>query len=334
MEGHSLISCHVKDCDIMTEFGRWKPGITPRWNGGRSTKLEGSDHVPVYAVLKDIPDIPAHSTPLLSARYIPEIRGFQQNIVSMLMKRKDAKEVTMSCMASCSTSQQAPKLMLCENTKTSARDCSLSSIDSVQYFSSGLVAKESDMKISETGGFAVIIEQECSRSLPNPQKNKKAKPTQPSQRTLKSFFQRVPNLANGGSDSTKVNTSHDEVDSSNSQYDHFMGTPELDQISGMAGKSDDNIRAEEEEREVACTPTQEDKKHASLMEWRRIQERMQASIPLCVGHKEPCVARVVKKQGPNFGRRFYVCARAEGPASNPETRCDFFKWAASKPKNR
>ncbi|KAL9275728.1 DNA-(apurinic or apyrimidinic site) endonuclease 2-like protein [Drosera capensis] len=31
MEGHSLISCHVKDCDIMTEFGRWKPGITPRY---------------------------------------------------------------------------------------------------------------------------------------------------------------------------------------------------------------------------------------------------------------------------------------------------------------
>ncbi|PNX54469.1 DNA-(apurinic or apyrimidinic site) lyase 2-like protein, partial [Trifolium pratense] len=35
--------------------------------------------------------------------------------------------------------------------------------------------------------------------------------------------------------------------------------------------------------------------------------------PLCKGHKEPCIPRVVKKQGANFGRRFYVCARAEKP---------------------
>ena len=50
------------------------------WKGGRAAKLEGSDHVPVFVTLKDIPDIQLHSTPPLSARYMPEIRGSQQTI--------------------------------------------------------------------------------------------------------------------------------------------------------------------------------------------------------------------------------------------------------------
>jgi len=57
--------------------------------------------------------------------------------------------------------------------------------------------------------------------------------------------------------------------------------------------------------------TKEEKSNVASLEWQRIKQLMQNSIPICKGHKEPCIARVVKKQGPNFGRRFYVCARAE-----------------------
>ncbi|XP_014437596.1 DNA-(apurinic or apyrimidinic site) lyase 2 isoform X3 [Tupaia chinensis] len=48
--------------------------------------------------------------------------------------------------------------------------------------------------------------------------------------------------------------------------------------------------------------------------------------PLCGGHREPCVMRTVKKPGPNLGRRFYVCARPQGPPSDPLSRCNFFLW--------
>eukprot|EP00210_Caulerpa_lentillifera_P001083 g1044.t1 len=58
-------------------------------------------------------------------------------------------------------------------------------------------------------------------------------------------------------------------------------------------------------------------------EWKLIFEKNKP--PLCDGHKEHCVMREVKKKGPNKGRRFYVCARAEGPA--PIGRCDHFQWA-------
>ena len=53
---------------------------TYRWNGGRSIKLEGSDHAPVFTRLLEIPDISEHSTPSLSARYIPMIHGVQQTL--------------------------------------------------------------------------------------------------------------------------------------------------------------------------------------------------------------------------------------------------------------
>ncbi|XP_062616563.1 DNA-(apurinic or apyrimidinic site) endonuclease 2-like [Saccostrea cucullata] len=54
--------------------------------------------------------------------------------------------------------------------------------------------------------------------------------------------------------------------------------------------------------------------------------------PLCKGHQEVCVLRTVKKPGPNKGKQFFVCARGEGHSSNPEARCDFFKWVDHKKK--
>lgn len=52
--------------------------------------------------------------------------------------------------------------------------------------------------------------------------------------------------------------------------------------------------------------------------------------PLCKGHKEPCVERIVKKKGPNFNKKFFACARGEGSKNDPRARCDFFEWASKK----
>lgn len=52
--------------------------------------------------------------------------------------------------------------------------------------------------------------------------------------------------------------------------------------------------------------------------------------PLCKGHKEPCVLRTVKKDGPNKGKQFWVCCKPEGPKNNPEARCDSFIWVTSR----
>lgn len=52
--------------------------------------------------------------------------------------------------------------------------------------------------------------------------------------------------------------------------------------------------------------------------------------PNCKGHGEPCVLRTVKKDGPNCGRQFFVCARPVGHSSNPLARCNFFLWVNKK----
>jgi Exonuclease III len=52
--------------------------------------------------------------------------------------------------------------------------------------------------------------------------------------------------------------------------------------------------------------------------------------PKCRGHREPCVQRCVKKKGPNFNRKFWVCARGEGRSSDPSARCDYFLWDSNR----
>ena len=61
-------------------------------------------------------------------------------------------------------------------------------------------------------------------------------------------------------------------------------------------------------------------------EWKQLLKGPQKP-PLCEGHREPCVRRKVKKDGPNFGKEFFVCARPAGSKDNTAARCDHFQWA-------
>ena len=58
-------------------------------------------------------------------------------------------------------------------------------------------------------------------------------------------------------------------------------------------------------------------------------------VPCCRGHVEKCVVRVVKKEGPNRGRTFYTCARADGDwPKNQEANCGFFQWKGEAAKRK
>ncbi|XP_003744688.1 DNA-(apurinic or apyrimidinic site) lyase 2 [Galendromus occidentalis] len=59
--------------------------------------------------------------------------------------------------------------------------------------------------------------------------------------------------------------------------------------------------------------------------WKNIL-RGPPPAPLCSGHGELSVLRIVKKDGINKGKRFYCCARPEGRSDNKEARCSFFVW--------
>ncbi|XP_078442841.1 endonuclease/exonuclease/phosphatase family protein isoform X1 [Wolffia australiana] len=269
-DGHTFLRCHVKECDILGQFKRGKDNIV-RWNGGRCTKLEGSDHVPVYISLAGVPDVPVHNTPSLAARYIPEVRGWQQTIVPLLLKRPAQTDPERQ-ETDGSTSQNS---QACFGSGNNSQPSKLQNV--------GLRAgKRIDKRMS-------------------------------SQLTIQSFFQK------------HESSSSDRASASASAVDVFCSHV---RVSGRGG-SECSESTEEEEEEGEGS---QDKNSFALLEWQRIQARMQTSLPLCKGHKEPCVARFVKKSGPNIGRGFYVCARAKGPASNPEANCGFFQWAFQKVK--
>ncbi|KAK9678796.1 hypothetical protein RND81_11G233500 [Saponaria officinalis] len=309
-EDHNLVVCHVQECDIMTDFRRWKPGMPSRWKGGKPTKLEGSDHVPVFATLKDLPDIQLHSTPSLSARYIPEIRGSQQTIVSVFMKRKMSEPLPVDV-------SNVPSLATEEDTKNiqpTLQSCTTSSV---------LVDETSSSSV-DTRDYAF----RSSKNTQDVQQKKKMKQNNKSQLSLTSFFQKVPV-------SKESSAGHSTKDASNNRENTLSFQDYVEELP--EARKDSDIRESvlvEEENMSSANRHENDKKNIALLEWQRIHQLMQDSIPLCEGHREPCVPRVVKKPGPTFGRRFYVCARGEGPSSNPETRCDFFRWAGSKPKQK
>lgn len=69
-----------------------------------------------------------------------------------------------------------------------------------------------------------------------------------------------------------------------------------------------------------------DEKEVQTLFWKSVLTGP-SPMPLCRGHRESCVMRTVKKQGPNLGRHFYMCARPRGPPDDPSSRCNFFLWS-------
>lgn len=102
------------------------------------------------------------------------------------------------------------------------------------------------------------------------------------------------------------------------------------ETSGCQSMSSVKFTSEKEEDiHIENIAEKVDKSSLAASAWRNMLTGPRP-LPLCKGHKEPCVERTVKKKGPNFNRKFYACARGEGSKTDPRARCDHFEWAAKK----
>lgn len=231
--------------------------------------------------------------------------------VSMLVKRR-VSEQTKSCEMvneDISMGSTYESIEPTNQTDSSTSECHFpSSQDSV---CSILESKElsggssQEAAISKSGsGYEKSITRKCNES------KKKARNNQGSQLSLRSFFQKSTNLDNGVNNSC---TDHSNNQAEPSQPDpHLRETSTAIDHSSRPKQCEVNTDAcDLDLAELNDRSRKEEKSNVASLEWQRIQQMMQNSIPLCKGHKERCIARVVKKQGSNFGRRFYVCARAE-----------------------
>ncbi|KAJ0966983.1 hypothetical protein J5N97_023900 [Dioscorea zingiberensis] len=319
-DGHNFLGCHVEECDIMAQFKRGNLENTPKWKGGRLTKLEGSDHIPVYAILSGVPNVQVHNTPSLAVRYIPEVRGWQPTIVSFLAKREDFRITKYPDM---------PESIATIN----AGECGVTDQDfettSGNGFAPGSIGDETEKKMLK-----LKSEEVNSQAHRCPIVRKKARHNTCSQLTLRSFFQQSKSLASdSGYLDTKPSPSGPSLLDAGMEKDNSSQTTEgadryptgnaEDSACKVSGSGLDLLVEDQSYINVDFS-SQREKANIAALEWQRIQQKMKMSIPLCKGHSEPCVARCVKKEGPNIGRRFYVCARAQGPASNPEANCGYF----------
>lgn len=166
-----------------------------------------------------------------------------------------------------------------------------------------------DLTEEATCNTTTAFNREYVSSVPNKETRKKAKKSQ--QLSLRSFFQKSPNLYNGNdSSSTDFATNQTgALDSINQSQE----APNMDEreCSPTQNHTDGSAYSQNLEEPDGSIYLEKEKNNVALLEWQRIQLLMQNSIPLCKGHREPCVSRVVKKPGPTFGHRFYACARAE-----------------------
>jgi AP endonuclease-2 len=131
--------------------------------------------------------------------------------------------------------------------------------------------------------------------------NKKNKHSLSSQPTIKSFFRR-PETRTGDANITSLVSSVDTVPGMDELcYSKDNSLPENIQCTAPAEVDQDSS--------ISCSLST-DNYNVATLEWQRIQQRMKMTLPLCKGHREPCIPRSVKK-GSNIGRQFYVCSRAQ-----------------------
>ncbi|XP_047449441.1 DNA-(apurinic or apyrimidinic site) lyase 2 [Mugil cephalus] len=260
-------------------------------------EVEGSDHCPVWGQLS-CSLLPSSKPPPLCTRYLPEFAGKQQKLSRFLVKM-DQKSTQSEQKDALPASQEEEERRENLNPLADGNVC----------------------------GKKRLLKSDCVAS-----KGKKIKTVNGSlkpQGSLLSFFKpaqtnvRQAEKALGVDKVTSTTGKASPVAGTKPEHTDLDGSPQLCTHSSTA-ETDKQTKTQHS----APKPTgghPEAKKGASQVFWKSVLHGPPAA-PSCKVHGEPCVLRTVKKEGPNMGKQFFVCARPQGHTSNPEARCNFFAW--------
>lgn len=129
-----------------------------------------------------------------------------------------------------------------------------------------------------------------------------------SQLTLKSFFKQPKTVGTCDDDSSQNFESEKDAEEVSQMMEQEVNQ-DLQNNCEMSVTSA-NTYNDKRDSEIFF-PCERESNGSAVIEWQKIQQKMKMTLPICKGHGEPCVARSVKREGPNIGRLFYVCARAQ-----------------------
>ncbi|KAF3166509.1 Class II abasic (AP) endonuclease [Orbilia oligospora] len=298
--------------------------------------LHGSDHCPVYAVLKPEIELEGEKRvlldlvnptgvfvggerkqelpppPKMSARLIPHFRG-RRSIKDMFQRKTVAKVVSIA-----GSSTQEPVEPSGENGKARvlapAEDADL---PSTQVEPGSRLAKR---PLDNEPNDDPLDLPEPSQSTP-----KKARTTAVAWTVKLSKPRQTGRSSQSPMKPSSQYTSTLIASESSIPADCLENSSQLSVIS-----NDDETTSE------APKPDTTPKKIVDLAESRASWNKLftKPSAPLCDGHSEPAKKMQTRKPGLNNGRWFWMCARPVGPSgpkersgrSNDEWRCDYFKW--------
>ncbi|XP_078597869.1 DNA-(apurinic or apyrimidinic site) endonuclease 2-like [Branchiostoma floridae x Branchiostoma japonicum] len=278
-------------------------------------EVEGSDHCPVRGELA-CTVVTAGKCPALCAKYMPEFVGKQQKLSAFFTKVKKG-----------------------ENGEEKSSQDSVSSSQGTSDGHSEICSQQSSSQSwenhsSESEGSSIISTTKHGQSQHRKRSAsdhigrgmKKQKTDQGKQGTLLSFFGKKTKIE--ADEKRKANTL--DVTQENPERDVACENVVSSQSVHPSNSSvdvDDSVRKESKHAENDKSTVETKPKQNQAAFWKTVLKGPPPPPP-CKGHREPCVLRTVKKQGPNFGKQFYVCARPQGHSSNPAARCDHFQWVS------
>ncbi|XP_040907495.1 DNA-(apurinic or apyrimidinic site) lyase 2 [Toxotes jaculatrix] len=276
-------------------------------------EVEGSDHCPVWGQL-NCTLLPGSKPPPLCTRYLPEFAGKQQKLSRFLVK-VDQKSIQSEQRDSLPGSQE-------EEEKR----------ENLNPFGAGNISGKKRLSASDS-------------VVPN---GKKTKTSSKPQGSLLSFFKpKLTNVVPTGEapvrqcekilsldeitptqNSQKASTTSENVSSVTDRVpedtERAIGGSTQMCIGSTTEKYDKQVKTKHSTSEPTVGNSNGNK-GASFVFWKSVLHGPPPP-PSCKVHGEPCVLRTVKKEGPNMGKQFFVCARPQGHTSNPEARCNFFAW--------
>ena len=311
--------------------------------------IHGSDHCPVVAAFSCSVKA-AETLPDMCTSYMPEFRGRQKSIKAFFQtgpKQTASSEIKMrSETLACAQSVTEPRTFGNNGNN-----------DNSKKRKAGKERSQNQAKMQKTGMKASQTETGSNRSLAsyfkksitNTQKNKKV-----DKKEIIDFFAE----ANITDSSLKEEIFRDTLGSlaetkANECKKGVIGVTEMNEMKEICNISNSGENSKRSSNQVeltsfkkqitlsdsvaninstfssGCATEQKNEENGKsggkIMQWKSILKGPEPP-PLCEGHKEECVLRTVKKQGPNLGRQFYCCARPEGRTNDKEARCKTFKW--------
>ncbi|XP_036434247.1 DNA-(apurinic or apyrimidinic site) lyase 2 [Colossoma macropomum] len=282
-------------------------------------EVEGSDHCPVWAQLS-CTLIPSPKCPSLCTRYMPEFAGRQQKLSRFFVKVSEQQNVSSDIAESLPGSQEAGEIRenvgpIAEGMSAGKKRTSDGPPESSAF--KGKRSKQVKTANKPQGSLLAFFKPKPSPEIPSSQSFMiRAKPANCSSLISEDsgpdIHKPKPN------DVTDYNVTHDMLTDCLTEVREDTEETRLN-TEGPGCEDDIQIKA------TSHQETKDSKKGKCPDFWKAVL-RGPPQPPLCKEHNEPCVLRTVKKAGPNLGRQFFVCARPQGHASNPEARCNFFAW--------